>query len=520
MSRFVLRVGALKRGELNVKRLLAWHDTTLSFLTLLIYSILCLYPILVVLSPLILVGHHLIVQYYEHAKAIAKHGNPKEKEIEKKLQDPAPKLKPVEYKENLQFIQNSMGMYCEAYDWVVLFSRQYFNWDHPEQAGLCLKLVLAALLPTFLIFQWIPINYLALVGGWILFLGNTPLMIALKEVLVPKVNQLAICLWKVLKTWSAPKWNSPEAPMDSNQPSAHHGDRSSLLMKRSLPSLPSEAIRVCIFENQRWWLGLGYINYLLSHEIPAWSNLKGSKGLPPKEAYNPPSGFEFMDTEWGIDTSWSGKVATDPNGWIYFDHQWGSPKLQSGTGSITRRRKWIRHLIQTRAQVDFKELEDVLDETAESVAYLKPQDSSSKTSSSIIDLNERVSQPSSTSIPSPSLDSSASAVYHPNLEQRASPPNGTEPLNSSQGVHMSNLDHSIPHSIELPCIQSAMEHPSRTSSKSAAKYNVSTPPAHQDAPMHSEIVEEFPSINSPLNKDLPLLRENSIPAHMGSALHP
>ncbi|ORZ36242.1 integral peroxisomal membrane peroxin-domain-containing protein [Catenaria anguillulae PL171] len=347
MTRFVSRTGGAHAFEITVKDVLSWRNKTLTLLVLAVFTLVCLYPLTIVVAPQFLIAYSMAVSYYDHTKAKAR------REAEGKApkqpkpvdMDPAPKLKPAEYRDNLQFIQNSMGMFCDAYDTVVLFQRQYLNWDYPENALTFLKVVVSSVIPSVALFIYVPLNHLILAVGWLVFIANTPLAIAVSETLTPVLLEILNENWEFAKG-IAKKW--PEVMKIKPRRGRRNpdGSKASGAGSGSELGVPEEGLyMVAIYENQRWWLGLGFINYLLTSERPAWSDYSGTIPLPPRSSYAPPPGFDFLDADWQVDRQWS--VATpDTDGWVYSDHLWGNPRSAAGVGSLTRRRKWVRRVVR------------------------------------------------------------------------------------------------------------------------------------------------------------------------------
>ena len=66
-----------------------------------------------------------------------------------------------------------------------------------------------------------------------------------------------------------------------------------------------------IYENERWWLGRGWIKQLIPGERSAWSDLEGNLELK-KESVNLPNGLSWVWTQpWVIEKT----DKTDDDGW-------------------------------------------------------------------------------------------------------------------------------------------------------------------------------------------------------------
>ncbi|KAI8991738.1 hypothetical protein BDF20DRAFT_846156 [Mycotypha africana] len=70
-------------------------------------------------------------------------------------------------------------------------------------------------------------------------------------------------------------------------------------------SIQRRPMEVSLYENQRWWAGVGYTSQLLRLERSAWSNITGTEPLPTKEDMPPPTNYEWdhNDNGWQLDTT-------------------------------------------------------------------------------------------------------------------------------------------------------------------------------------------------------------------------
>ena len=62
-----------------------------------------------------------------------------------------------------------------------------------------------------------------------------------------------------------------------------------------------------VFENQRWWAGLGWIPFLLKNERSAWSDETGTNSFSHIHDYQLPESFIWKDEEWRLNEGWCGK---------------------------------------------------------------------------------------------------------------------------------------------------------------------------------------------------------------------
>ncbi|TPX56862.1 hypothetical protein SpCBS45565_g08325 [Spizellomyces sp. 'palustris'] len=122
------------------------------------------------------------------------------------------------------------------------------------------------------------------------------------------------------------------------------------------------------YENQRWWVGVGWVPHLLPTERGAWTDHTGTKPLP-KASFDLPEfrrdqlaqmnikiGSDDSGTEFGLDLEhkryawdWDGPwqvdmygSTTDEDGWEYGDNFWGGWKNRKTLKRVVRRRRWVR----------------------------------------------------------------------------------------------------------------------------------------------------------------------------------
>ncbi|KAJ2103811.1 hypothetical protein IW146_008784 [Coemansia sp. RSA 922] len=102
---------------------------------------------------------------------------------------------------------------------------------------------------------------------------------------------------------------------------------------------------ISVYENQRWWLGFGWIPRLGSNERAKWSDLTGKVRYASINDFMPEDGFEWADESggWDVERLWALPVHTDEDGWVYTDNFWKHPAAAaSAVSSYTRRRRWVR----------------------------------------------------------------------------------------------------------------------------------------------------------------------------------
>ncbi|KAJ3413331.1 hypothetical protein HDV05_008181 [Chytridiales sp. JEL 0842] len=209
-----------------------------------------------------------------------------------------------DYVNNLQFLQNFMGIYVDAYDATMLFLSK-FDWSNPETTRSALRYVIASIPLLLFTYYFIPINYIALIAGLSLFLSQTTLWrhitFTLPMLTIYKASLLATSIVKAIPI--------PDALIPSNVKSFEEGQEGD--EGKSLKSLSVE-----VFENQRWWAGAGWAPQMLKTERGAWTDKDMQPVLPftPTDTTPPAPGWTWLDPQWTVDKSW-GKV--DSDGWVY-----------------------------------------------------------------------------------------------------------------------------------------------------------------------------------------------------------
>lgn len=103
-----------------------------------------------------------------------------------------------------------------------------------------------------------------------------------------------------------------------------------------------------VYENQRWWLGIGWCNELFSTERRAWSNASGSLSADSLDALAPVSvGWRWLDDDWLVETAPSvfvPRIAADRRGWQFSasTHAWRNFYWNSFYNAVVRRRHFVR----------------------------------------------------------------------------------------------------------------------------------------------------------------------------------
>ncbi|KAJ3024352.1 hypothetical protein HKX48_000027 [Thoreauomyces humboldtii] len=298
-TRFVTRLGPVVNFQDDVTEVLTWQNPPKTVIVMVTYIFLCIYPTLLIVAPQMLLIYMIMRNYYQKAKKDAvgskTSGN-------------------VQYLKNMQFIQNSMGMFCEGYE-DVKKSSKVLDWSNEEETIHVLKVAVASMFGVIVVVRMIPFNYIMLLGGVAVFLQNTALFRAASTTLPP-------VLMKKLQS-------QVDSIREAIREARKAGDGS--------------FVTVTLFENQRWWAGLGWIPHLLRSERGPWSDETGQITRAAKEDFQLPQEGEWQwaDDAWRLDVGWSD---VDEQGWKYTDHSWENGKTKAAMSSLTRRRMWVRKM--------------------------------------------------------------------------------------------------------------------------------------------------------------------------------
>lgn len=143
------------------------------------------------------------------------------------------------------------------------------------------------------------------------------------------------------------------------------GGKSSLRVGN--PSITGRALDVVLsfecYENQRWWVGLGWVAHLLPAERTAWTDFAGTRATPRESFELLPfrseqlmawrdevpldAGLRYAwdwDGPWYVDLKGGGQVGeVDEEGWAYADNFWKDWKNKKTLKRVVRHRRWIRH---------------------------------------------------------------------------------------------------------------------------------------------------------------------------------
>ncbi|KAJ3102477.1 peroxisome- protein [Phlyctochytrium planicorne] len=117
------------------------------------------------------------------------------------------------------------------------------------------------------------------------------------------------------------------------------------------------------FENQRWWVGVGWVPHLLPAERPPWTDFTGTRATPKESFELLPFRKEQLlswktevpldlsrryawewDGAWYVDTKGGNQIGeVDEEGWAYADNFWKDWKNRKTLKRVVRHRRWVRH---------------------------------------------------------------------------------------------------------------------------------------------------------------------------------
>ncbi|KAJ1807416.1 hypothetical protein LPJ77_003024 [Coemansia sp. RSA 2523] len=296
------------------------------------------------------------------------------------------------YTENVHATQTMTGTYVSLYDWIAAHNH-LVDWSEPAEARRILEACICAQVAVLVIVYWVPWYLLFLAGGNAGLLSMSPHVRAVCKIygieFALYVHQCVLVRWNyfqhrfakiavvrwtraVVRWWSirrassrathGTQFTSPgllaQDSDDEDAINTANEARSGYITPPSLLSLSSTAgssgstlIRrtqmVSVFENQRWWLGFGWIPRLGSNERAKWSDEQGKRRYASIRDFMPEDGYEWADegSGWEVDRRWALPVCTDEDGWVYSDNFWRRPaSAPSAMSSYTRRRRWMRRV--------------------------------------------------------------------------------------------------------------------------------------------------------------------------------
>ena len=104
------------------------------------------------------------------------------------------------------------------------------------------------------------------------------------------------------------------------------------------PSNINKLIKIELYENERWWMVVGWNNNLIMNEIPKWHKAENKNVFCDKSNIKlPGKDYKWID-DWKIEINEN----TDKDGWEY-SSDFHSKFSKENKGKYVRRRKWIRY---------------------------------------------------------------------------------------------------------------------------------------------------------------------------------
>ncbi|KAI8815231.1 integral peroxisomal membrane peroxin-domain-containing protein [Cladochytrium replicatum] len=302
-SRLINRLDPVVNAHDRIVEILTWEKPAETILTIIGFVFICRYPIFIAIIPQALVLFLIGSNYYAKTKRSLKPDSSRG--------GPSYSVGSSQYVKNMTFIQNSMAMFVDAYD-LIMSHLNYLDWTDPELTKGVMMYTVVSIVPTLIAVWFIPLNYVLLVVGLAVFFQNTALF---------------------------------RAGVGTLQPALMRGIQSQVKAVKKTAGFGS-TYTFQVYENQRWWAGLGYIPHMMNWERTAWSDESGTVAYVSKEEVEFPEAGNDWEWVWSS-PDWQLSVVrerTDEDGWIYSDHYWQNPKRKAQLGYITRRRLWTRTL--------------------------------------------------------------------------------------------------------------------------------------------------------------------------------
>lgn len=127
-----------------------------------------------------------------------------------------------------------------------------------------------------------------------------------------------------------------------------------ILKKRMVsPTQLKQTVLFEVLENERRWLGIGWSSLLYPSERPNFCYTKTFNSAPniTSNIKNYPFPifendlyeylWQWIDDEWSLELEYE-KLKAPPDGWVYYDSNWGNARVRDGFSRYTRSRKWKR----------------------------------------------------------------------------------------------------------------------------------------------------------------------------------
>ncbi|KAI9289012.1 integral peroxisomal membrane peroxin-domain-containing protein [Umbelopsis sp. AD052] len=306
-TRFASKCGAIFAFRDAIIRLISWENTADTLLAMVVWCVICFYPVIVVFGPQLLLLRVIVAKFYlKYGKFDSGEPLTDEPESDEKMnvkssatnsaqaspnqQRPSSKrtlsgfgLSSVlfasddaspEYLSNLKNLQNMMGEFSDGYD-LVMSNASHFDWSSETETMYLLQAILISMFVLAVGIWIIPWRLVFMFGGLSVFFYNTKFVQLVLRDIGPDLGRHSERLFKTLGVW----YRSLE------ETAAEHGTFK----------------EASLYENQRWWPGSGFTPQMLRMERGPWSDISGTIPLPTKYEYKPPAGYKWEDDDWTLD---------------------------------------------------------------------------------------------------------------------------------------------------------------------------------------------------------------------------
>jgi hypothetical protein len=98
-----------------------------------------------------------------------------------------------------------------------------------------------------------------------------------------------------------------------------------------------EYLKFEIYENERWWMFVGWSKNLIMNERPLWSDVAGKTYMDKNSVFLPNENYQWVG-DWKVEST----STCDDQGWEY-SNDFNSTYESRSTGKYVRRRKWVRY---------------------------------------------------------------------------------------------------------------------------------------------------------------------------------
>ncbi|KAI9492986.1 integral peroxisomal membrane peroxin-domain-containing protein [Zychaea mexicana] len=185
-----------------------------------------------------------------------------------------------EYRNNLQNIQNMMGEYVFIHDQIIVYRNRYVRTDN---ANITIQLLVVSMAMTMATVRFISLNYIFLACGWFAFVINLPFVkVCLRRVRHDHSATKDVIAVAAEKTMPVQKWYKRQT---SRQPC-------------------SDYRTVSVYENQtrRKEAERDDTPVFVEDPLVPWSNLYGTTQLSVPEQVDPPEGYRWKQSDhWAVD---------------------------------------------------------------------------------------------------------------------------------------------------------------------------------------------------------------------------